>query len=301
MSSENIIPFEQRQNPPVNAYRTRHLNGAPDSGLAPANISRHALVDPDAQVGPGVEIGPFTVIGPQVKIGAGCRIQNNVTIVGDVEIGKNNLFLPGVVIGGPPQDITWDGTETRIVIGDNNTFRECVTVNQATTKEDRVTRVGNNCYFMGCVHIAHDCVVGDNVVMANGTLLGGHAHVHDFATLSGNAAVHQFARVGKYAFVGGLSRTIQDAPPYLLHEGIPSRPRCLNVVALKRNNFSSQEIKTLNEAYRLLYRSRVGLDNAREIMANRGPLSEHVQHLFEFVECQNNGKHGRGRDLRKAA
>ena len=138
-------------------------------------------------------------------------------------------------------------------------------------------------------------------MIANGSMLGGHVHVHDFATISGNVGVHHFTRVGAYSFVAGLARVIQDAPPFMLNEGIPSRPRCLNIVALKRNNFDNRTIKCLNEAYRLLYRSRVGLDNAREIMKNKNKICEPVEQLFDFVECQNNGRHGRGRDRRKAA
>ncbi|HMO14867.1 MAG TPA: acyl-ACP--UDP-N-acetylglucosamine O-acyltransferase [Pirellulaceae bacterium] len=264
-------------------------------------VSPHAIVDPKARLAPGTEIGPFSLIGPDVKIGPGTRIQNNVTITGNVEIGSNNLFMPNTVIGGPPQDLTYDGTVTKIIIGDNNVFRECVTVNQATTKENLVTSVGNNCYFMACVHIAHDCVVGDNVVIANGSMLGGHVHVHKNATISGNVGVHHYSRIGAYSFVAGLCRVIQDAPPYMLHEGIPSRPRCLNIVALKRNNFSSDTISKLNYAYRLLYRSRVGLESAREIMLNKDQMCPEVEHLFEYVECQNNGRHGRGRDRRKVA
>jgi len=268
---------------------------------AEAVVSPSALVDPQAELGPGVEVGPFTFIGPNVKIAAGTRIQNNVTITGDVELGKNNLVMPGAVIGGPPQDLAYEDAETKIIIGDHNIFRECVTVNQATTKENLVTKIGNHCYFMGCVHIAHDCVIGNNVVIANGSMLGGHVHVHDHATISGNVGVHHFSRVGAYSFVAGLCRVIQDAPPFMLHEGIPSRPRCLNVVALKRNKFSNGTIKKLNQAYRLLYRSRVGLDNAREIMKSKNELCPEVEHLFEYVECQNSGRHGRGRDQRKAA
>lgn len=283
----NIIPFD-------------HSNSNDKHAKAPV-ISPQAIVEDGAEIGAGCEIGPFSVIGPKVCIAPGTRIQNNVTITGDVKIGKNNLLMPGTVIGGPPQDLTYDDTETKIIIGDNNVFRECVTVNQATTKEDRLTKIGNNCYFMGCVHVAHDCKVGNNVVIANGSMLGGHVHVHDFATISGNVGVHHFSRIGAYSFVAGLARVIQDAPPFMLHEGIPSRPRCLNIVALKRNDFDNQTIKALNEAYRLLYRSRVGLENAREIMKNKDINCDAVDHLFEYVDYQNTGRHGRGRDRRKAA
>ncbi len=267
----------------------------------PPKISKYAVVDPEAEIGPGVEIGPFCVIGPKAKIGAGTILQNNVTVMGDVTLGVGNRVFPGSVLGGDPQDVSYRGTETKVVIGDYNVFRECVTINRASEKEDGYTRVGSNCYFMGCVHIAHDCQVGDHVVIANGSMLGGHVHCDSRVTLSGGVAVTHFASIGRYAFVGGISRILQDIPPYMLADGNPARPRCVNVVALKRNDFPSKTIKDLTEAYRLLFRSRVGLESAREILINKLGDQPEVKHLLDCIEFQQNGRHGRGREARRNA
>lgn len=265
-------------------------------------ISKLASVHSKAVIGDNVEIGPFCVVGPDVRIGAGTVLRNNITLCGKVTLGQDNVIHPGAVIGAEPQDVHYDGAPTEVVIGDRNVIRECVTINRATTKDDHVTSVGNDCFFMGCVHIAHDCRVGNNIKIANATLLGGHVHVADHATISGNAGVHHYTRIGDYSFVTGVGRVIQDVPPYLLVEGNPSRPRCVNVVALKRNNFSNETIRRINEAYRLIYRSRVGLENAREILRGKDYLCPEINHLLDFIQYQQDGKHGRGREqVRRAA
>jgi len=265
-------------------------------------VSKLASVSPKATIGDNVEIGPFCVVGPDVTIGAGTVLRNNVTICGKVTIGCDNVIFPSAVIGAEPQDVNYDGAPTEVIIGDRNVIRECVTINRATTKENHITSIGNDCFFMGCVHIAHDCVVGNHVKIANATLLGGHVHVSDHATISGNAGVHHFTSIGNFSFVTGVGRVIQDVPPYLLVEGNPSRPRCVNVVALKRNNFSNETIRKVNEAYRLIYRSRVGLENAREILRGKDFLCPEINHLLNFIQYQQGGKHGRGREqIRRAA
>ena len=264
-------------------------------------ISQHAIVDPKAEIGDDVQIGPFCVIGPGVKIGRGCKLANGVTLVGQVTLGEDNHLFPGVVIGAEPQDVSYRGSETRVVIGDNNILREGVTVNRATEKEDGITRIGSCNFFMACSHVAHDCKLGDHIIMANATLLGGHVHIYDHATLSGGIGVHHFSTIGRYAFVGGLSRVIHDVPPFMLAEGQPARPRCVNVVALKRNNFSVEAIHCISEAHRLLYRAKVGLDHAREILRNNDKLVPAVNELLNFIQTQQEGKHGRSRERRRAA
>jgi UDP-N-acetylglucosamine acyltransferase len=264
-------------------------------------ISPLAHVDPQAELADGVEIGPFTYVGPDVVIGEGTILENNVTIKGHSSIGCHNHFHPGSVIGGEPQDISYRGTPTRVQIGDHNIFREGVTVNRGTEKDRGVTVIGNHCFLMACTHVAHDCHVGSHVIIANGTMLGGHVHVHDHASLSGAVAVHHFATIGAYAFVGGVSRIMQDAPPFMLLEGVPARPRCVNVVALRRNNFTTETIEALGDAHRLLYRSKVGLDHAREILRSNGKLLPQVNQLLTFIEVQHDGRHGRARDIRRAA
>ncbi len=264
-------------------------------------IADNVSIDPRAQIDQDVEIGPFCVVGPHVRIGRGTRLENNVTLMGRVTIGQNNRFYPGAVIGGEPQDLTYTNADTEVVIGDHNVIREGVTINRATEKEDGVTRIGDYNFLMGNSHVAHDCQVGDHVITANNVLLGGHVHVHDHASLSGSVAVHHFVTIGSYSFVGGLSAVRHDVPPYILVEGFPARPRCINVVGLKRNSFPCEVIDSLAEAHRLLYRSKVGLDNAWKILRDNGQLVPQVNHLLTFVQDQHEGNHGRGRERRRAA
>jgi UDP-N-acetylglucosamine acyltransferase len=267
----------------------------------PTSIAPQAVVDPKAEIGDDVHIGPFCVIGPNVKIGHGTRLENNVTLTGHVTLGEDNQLYPGVVVGAPPQDLSYRGSNTQVIIGDHNVFRECVTINRATEKEDGITHVGSHNFMMACSHVAHDCKVGNHIIMANGTLLGGHVHIYDHATLSGGIGIHHFTTVGRYAFVGGLARVIHDVPPFMLAEGHPARPRCINVVALKRNNFSAEAIDCLSEAHRLLYRAKVGLDHAREILRTNDKLVPAVNELLSFIQTQQEGKHGRSRERRRAA
>ncbi|REJ65323.1 MAG: acyl-ACP--UDP-N-acetylglucosamine O-acyltransferase [Planctomycetota bacterium] len=267
----------------------------------PITVSKLADVDPRAEIGPDVEIGPFCIVGPGVTIGEGTRLFGHVTLMGQVELGRHNRLYPGAVIGAEPQDISYRGSDTRVVIGDNNLIREGVTINRATEKEDGVTLIGSDNYFMANAHVAHDCKVGNRIVLANGALLGGHVHVDDHASLSGNVCVHHFASIGSYSFVSGLSRVLHDVPPYMLADGMPTRPRCINVVALKRNDFSAEAIKCLAEAHRLIYRAKVGLDHAREILRGNEQLVPQVNHLLSFVQTQQEGRHGRARERRRAA
>ncbi|MBX9787983.1 MAG: acyl-ACP--UDP-N-acetylglucosamine O-acyltransferase [Pirellulales bacterium] len=260
-----------------------------------------AQIDPRAQIDHDVEIGPYCVVGPHVRIGAGTRLLNNVTVMGHVSIGEHNTIYPGVVIGGEPQDLSYGGASTRVEIGDHNMIREGVTINRATEKEDGVTTVGSHNYLMAFCHVAHDCKLGDHIVIANGTLLGGHVHIHSHASISGAVGVHHFTTIGGYSFVGGLSRVLHDVPPFMLVEGHPARPRCINVVSLKRNNFSADAVQSLAEAHRLIYRAKVGLDHAREILRTNEQLLPQVNELLSFIQCQQEGKHGRSRERRRAA
>ena len=264
-------------------------------------IAEHVSIDPRAEIDSDVEIGPFCVVGPHVRIGRGTRLENHVTLMGHVALGEHNHVFPGAVIGGYPQDLSYRGSDTRVLIGNHNIIRECVTINRGTEKEDGVTRIGDHNYLMACSHVAHDCQLGDHVIMANGSMLGGHVHVHDHASFSGGVAVHHYATIGSYSFIAGVSRVLHDVPPFMLVEGTPTRPRCINVVALKRNDFSPEAIHCLAEAHRLIYRAKVGLDHAREILRSNDQLLPPVNHLLSFVQSQQEGKHGRARERRRAA
>ena len=260
-----------------------------------------AVVDPRAELDDDVHIGPFCVVGPHARIGRGTQLINSVTIMGRVTLGERNRVFPGAVLGGDPQDVSYRGSDTQVRIGDDNLIREGVTINRASEKEEGVTTLGNHCFIMAGVHIAHDCRVGDRVIIANATLLGGHVHVHDDATISGGAAIHHFSTIGSYSFTGGLSRVLHDVPPYMLAEGNPSKPRCINIVALKRNEFSADNIRALAEAHRRIYRAKVGLDHTRELLRGADMLVPPVNHLLSFLQNQHEGRNGRGRDRRRAA
>lgn len=262
-------------------------------------VAEHVAVDPRAEIDVDVEIGPFCVIGPHVRIGRGTKLENAVTVMGHVTIGQNNHIYPGVVIGGAPQDVSYRGSETQVTIGDANVIREGVTINRATEKEDGITSLADHNFLMACSHVAHDCRLGSHIIIANGTLLGGHVHVHDHASISGAVGVHHYATIGSYSFVSGMSRVLHDVPPYMLVDGHPTRPRCINVVALKRNNFSPNTIDSLAEAHRLLFRAKVGLEHARDILRGNDQLTPEVNELLAFINRQQEGKHGRARERRR--
>jgi len=267
----------------------------------PTYIADNVSIDPDAEIDEDVEIGPFCTIGPHARIGRGTRLENGVTIMGHVTLGRYNHVYPGAVLGGEPQDVSYTGSDTHVVIGDHNIIREGVTINRASEKEDGVTRLGDANFLMAYCHVAHDCQLGSHIVIANNTLLAGHVHVHEYASISGGAAIHHFATVGSYSFISGLSAVRHDVPPYILVEGHPAKPRCVNMVGVKRNNFHPDVIEALAEAYRLLFRAKVGLDNAWDILRNNGQLLPQVNHLLSFVQTQHEGQHGRARERRKAA
>jgi len=266
-----------------------------------SSIAANAWIDPRAEIDHDVEIGPFCTVGAGAKIGKGTRLLNNVTLMGNVTIGCNNTLYPNVVVGAEPQDLSYQGSDTRVEIGDHNTLREGVTVNRASEKEDGVTRIGDHNFLMGNAHVAHDCKLGNHIIIANGSLLAGHVHVQDYASISGGCGIHHYVTIGSYSFLAALSRALHDVPPYMLVEGIAAKPRCINIVALKRNNFSDAAIDSLATANRLLYRTKVGVVHAREILASKDQLTPEVENLFSFVEGQQEGKHGRGRELRRAA
>jgi UDP-N-acetylglucosamine acyltransferase len=279
--------------------RAVHRFGA--AAPLPPAIAPTAVVEPGAVLGPGVRIGHFSVISSRTVIGPGTVVENNVTTMGDVRIGARNRIFPNCVIGAEPQDVSYRGSATRVVIGDDNVIREGVTINRATEKENGETLVGSGNFLMACCHVAHDCRIGDHVIIANGTLLGGHVRVHSHASLSGAVAVHHWTTIGGWSFVAGVSRVLHDIPPFMLCEGMPARPRCVNVVALRRGGFAADAIAAVTEAHRLVYRAKVGLASAREILQSQGMLVPPVEELLDFLTHQHEGRHGRARERRRAA
>ena len=259
-------------------------------------IADTACVDPRAEIADDVEIGPYCVIGPDVRIGRGTRLLSHVCIFGVTTVGQYNTIHPFVVIGGDPQDVSYQGTPTRVEIGDHNILRENVTINRATEKEDGLTKLGSHNFLMAGAHVAHDCKLADRITIANATMLGGHVHVESFAGISGGVAVHHYVSIGAYSFVGGQSRIYHDVPRFMLVDGNPSKVRCINIVGLKRNGIEEAGLDSLHEAHRLIYRAKMSARHAAEILESHGHFTPEVKSLLEFIESQQEGKHGRGRE-----
>ena len=246
-----------------------------------------AVVDPRAQLGEGVEIGPYAVIGPDVQLGEGCRVGPHVVIDGQVRLGARNRIFPGACIGLEPQDLKYSGDPTEVVMGDDNTIRECVTINRATAGQE-CTRLGSRNLLMAYSHIGHNCVLGDRIVIANGVAVAGHVEIGDRAVIGGVLGIHQFVHIGKLAMVGGMSRIDRDVPPFMMVEGHPGRVRGLNRVGLRRSGLADHDdgaqLRQLQEIWTLIYRSdRVlaeALKAARQLSLLGAP-----RELCDFLEA----------------
>ena len=247
-----------------------------------------AIVDPAALIDPGARIGPYCVIGPEVFIGADTELQHHVTITGPTKIGSGNFFYAYCSIGQRTQDLKYAGEPTYLEIGDGNTFREFCTVNRGTLPGTK-TIVGNDGNFLAYSHIAHDCVVGNNVIFSNNGTLAGHVNVADHAVIGGLTAIHQFCRVGRHAITGGCSKIVQDVPPFMIADGNPAEVRGINSVGLERAGFSSETVRALKEAYRLLYRGNLNSKQAVEAIRKEIPGIAEVEELCVFVETSQRG------------
>ena len=247
-----------------------------------------AIVAPDAVIGAGVEIGPFAIVGEGCTIGDGCTIAPRATLERNVMLGRNVKVGSGTILGGDPQDLKFKGEHTTVEIGDGTTIREYTTINRGTTHSYK-TVVGVNCFIMSYVHLAHDCRVGDGVILVNSVQLAGHVTVGDKAIIAGQSAAHQFVKIGQYAFVGGCSRISQDVPPYIKAVGNPIKLYGLNSVGLQRNNFPDDVIRELKRAYRLFFRSELNVTQAKERAASELKPFPEVQELLRFVEESGRG------------
>ena len=257
-----------------------------------------AWIDPTAEVGEGTTVAPFAVIGAGVRIGRDNEIRSHVTVDGPgTEIGDRNRFFEGCVIGAPPQDKKYAGEPTRLVIGDDNTFREHVTAHRGTPFGGGVTRIGDrNLFLVGC-HVAHDCEVQSDVILSNHVLLAGHVRVEDSAILNGACAVHQFGTVGHLSYIGGLTRIVRDAPPYMVTEGHPARTAKVNAVGLARQGVPPERIELLQRAFRHLFRRRhPTLRHALDAMDAASITSQEVDRLREFLKASASGRNGRARE-----
>lgn len=256
--------------------------------MAKTKIHPTAIVASDAKIAEGAEIGPYCIVGDNVRIGKNTKLSSHIHIE-ETEIGQNCTVFPFATIGLPPQDLKYKGEKTKVKIGDNNIIREYCNIHRASVSGDGVTKIGSSNFLMGYVHIAHDCVVGDHVIMANATTLAGHVIVEDFVFIGGLVAVHQFARIGAHSMIGGFSAIPQDIPPYTTAAGERAKLYGLNSVGLKRRNFSDATINDLKKAYKVLFRSKLTLKEAIEKVKHDLGHSKEVASLIEFIEKNKRG------------
>lgn len=247
------------------------------------NIHPTAIIDPSARLEDSVSVGAYAVIGPDVTIGNGSWIGPHVVINGPTSIGCENKIFQFSSIGEVPQDKKYDDEPTRLEIGDRNTIREFVTINRGTIQDEGATRIGNDNWIMAYVHIAHDCIVGNNIIFSNNASLAGHVSVGDYAILSGFTLVHQFCAIGAHCFTGMGSSISKDVPPYLMISGSPSRPYGVNTEGLKRRNFSAEEMKAIRQAYKVLYRNGLSLDEAKQKLSLMADEYEVLKVFSEFL------------------
>jgi UDP-N-acetylglucosamine acyltransferase len=256
--------------------------------MSDGQIHPTAIVDPKAEVGAGTIIGPYCVIGPNVVLGQNCWLQHHVTLQGPMRAGAVNKFYAYCSIGQQTQDLKYAGEPTYLDIGDENTFREFVTVNRSTLSSGK-TRIGSRGNFLAYSHIGHDCVVGNEVVFSNNGTLAGHVQVGDNAVMGGLTAVHQFCRIGRFAITGGCSKIVQDVPPFMIADGNPAEIRGVNLVGLERRNFPADRVKLIKEAFRLIYRSKYNTAQALDAVRKDLAQSDEVREILQFVENSERG------------
>jgi UDP-N-acetylglucosamine acyltransferase len=254
------------------------------------NVHPTAIVDPHAKIAGSVTIGPYSVIGENVELGEGTEVMSHVVIDGHTRIGKNNRIFPYASIGLAPQDLKYGGEPTRVEIGDDNSIREFVTIHRGTSEGEGVTRIGTHNLLMAYVHIAHDCKLGNHIIMANGASLAGHVVIQDHATVGAFTMIHQFCRVGAYSFLGSASLVNQDILPY----SKTSAPRPIEVyganrLGLERRGLAKDDLKELEAAFRLLTRSKLNTTQAVEAIAAKEFQSAHVKALVEFIRTSERG------------
>ncbi len=254
------------------------------------NVHPTAIIDPLAKIHPSCKIGPYCVIGPQVQLGEGCHLVSHVTMEGPSKIGADNGFFPFSSIGLAPQDITYAGEPTQLEIGDHNQIREFVTINRGTVKGGGVTRVGNHNLIMAYTHVAHDCVVGDRVILANAATLGGHVTVEDWAVVGAMCPVHQYVRIGAHSYVGGGTTITKDVLPF--SKTVAARDTHaygLNALGLERRGFSKERIRKIHHAYKVLLASKLNTSQALKMLKAEADGGEDVEMLIRFIESSERG------------
>jgi UDP-N-acetylglucosamine acyltransferase len=252
-----------------------------------------AVVETGAQLADDVVVGPLAYIGPQVRLGAGCVVHHHASLEGHTVVGEGNQFFPHSAMGCQPQDLKYSGGDCRLTIGDRNLFRENVTVHIGTETGGGHTRVGSDGLFMVGCHIAHDCDIGDHVIMANNVLLAGHVEVQDWVVISGGSASHHFVRFGRHAFIGGLTSIVHDVPPFMTVDGRPGVVRGMNSNGLKRRGYTAEQLNVLKVAYRMLYHSTAPIAGQMIELERKYPDSAEVRELLTFIRAAQSGKFGR--------
>jgi UDP-N-acetylglucosamine acyltransferase len=248
-----------------------------------------AIVDPAAQVDATCEIGPYAVIGPNVKLGARTTIAAHAIVTGRTTLGEGNRVFPHAVLGEIPQDLKYRGEPTALVVGDRNTFRECVTINLGTVQGGGVTTIGNGCLFMAYSHVGHDCRVGDGAIIANSVALAGHVLLEDHVHISGLAAAHQFCRIGRLAFISGLTGVVMDVPPYCTAVGARAELAGLNTVGMQRAGMTEEQVGRVKQAYKIVFRSNLGLAEALAQLDQELGAHPEVAHFVAFLKGSQRG------------
>ena len=253
-----------------------------------AEIHPSSVISPDAKIGAGVSVGPFSCISENVVIGDNCQIMNGVTILPGARIGNGVRIFPGAVIGAIPQDLKFRGEDTLAIVGDNTTIRECVTVNRGTASKGK-TEVGSGCLLMAYVHVAHDCKIGNGVIVSNAVQFGGEVVVDDHAVIGGGSLIHQFCHLGKYIMLQGGALVNKDIPPYVKAAREPISFVGLNAVGLHRHGFSREDVQTITDIYRILYMSDLNVTNAVKLILETLPESKYRDEVVSFVENSERG------------
>ncbi len=251
-------------------------------------IHPHTYIHPNAKLAPNVKVDPFSVIHQNVEIGSGTWIGSNVTIMEGARIGENCRIFPGAVIAGIPQDLKYEGENTTVVIGNNTTIREFVTINRGS-KDRWTTKVGNNCLIMAYSHIAHDCIIGNNCIMSNNCQIAGHVTIGDFAILAGMCAVHQFVQIGQHSFIAGGSLVSKDVPPYIKAGRTPLSYAGVNSVGLKRRGFSLERINHILDIYRVIYNKNMNTTQAINFIEEEVAATDERDEIVTFISDSGRG------------
>jgi len=256
--------------------------------MSAVTVHPTAIVDPAAKLGPGTVVGPYCIVAAGVSLGENCWLQHHVTLEGPLAAGRGNKFYAYCSIGQQTQDLKYKGEPTYLDIGDDNVFREFVTINRSTAETGK-TRVGSGGNFLAYSHIGHDCIVGDAVIFSNNGTLAGHVQVGDHAVIGGLTAVHQFCRIGRFAITGGCSKIVQDVPPFMIADGNPAEVRGINQLGLERAGYAPEKIKSIKEAFRIIYRGKLNTGQALEALREKLGESAEVQSIVRFIEESERG------------